>query len=330
MSSAVFGLGVPRGAYTERAQPRRVWLDDAASAAAGPMIRWIRARDRRWARIVALVASEGGPFAGVGSRRIQEAAQDLRSALHREGLREALVARTFALVREAATQTLGQRHFDVQLMGGRILLAGMVAEMETGEGKTLTATLPACTMALAGVPVHIITVNDYLVQRDADWMGPIYRALGLTVGVITHGMDAEDRRAAYACDVTYCTNKELVFDYLRDRLVLGRESSRIHLQLERLYGPEARPRRLLLRGLYYGLVDEADSVLVDEARTPLIISGGVDEAPERRLYENALALAGELAPGRDFVIEGRERAIRITDAGQMRLGSRPRTRRSLR
>ena len=319
MSSAVFGLAVPRGAYTERVEPRRVWLDETAGAAMGPMIRWVRARDRRWTRIVALVASEGAAFAGAGSRRLQEAANDLRAALHREGLREDLVARTFAVVREAATQTLGLRHFDVQLIGGRILLAGIVAEMETGEGKTLTATLPACTMALAGVPVHVITVNDYLVQRDADWMGPIYRALGLTVGAITHGMDAEERRAAYACDITYCTNKEIVFDYLRDRLVLGRDPSRIQLRLERLSGQQARPRQLLLRGLSYGLVDEADSVLVDEARTPLIISGTVDETPERRLYETALALAGKLGAGTDFVIDGRDRSIRITDAGQMRL-----------
>src|SRR5262249_41326135 len=173
MSSAVFGLGVPRGAYTERVEPRRVWLDETASAAAGPMIRWIRGRDPRWTRIVALVRSEGVALAGAGSRPLQGAALALRSALHRGGLREDLVARPFALVREAATQTLGLRHFDVQLMGGRILLSGMVAEMETGEGKTLTATLPACTMALAGVPVHVITVNDYLVQRDAEWMGPI-------------------------------------------------------------------------------------------------------------------------------------------------------------
>jgi preprotein translocase subunit SecA len=123
------------------------------------------------------------------------------------GFVDDLVARAFALVREVAARRLGQRPFDVQLVGGRVLLGGMVAEMETGEGKTLTATLPACTAALAGVPVHVVTVNDYLARRDAEWMGPIYEALGLSVGVIVHGMDAEARRDAYACDVTYAPTR---------------------------------------------------------------------------------------------------------------------------
>src|SRR5678815_4509818 len=114
-------------------------------------------------------------------------------------------------IREAATRTIGQRHFDVQLLGGRVLLQGLIAEMETGEGKTLTATLPAATAAMAGVPVHIITVNDYLASRDAEWMGPIYAALGLSVGVIIHGLNADQRREAYSADVAYCTNKELAF-----------------------------------------------------------------------------------------------------------------------
>jgi preprotein translocase subunit SecA len=150
-------------------------------------------------------------------------------------------------------------------------------------------------------------------------MGPVYRALGLTVGFITHGMDLQERRAAYACDDTYCTNKELVFDYLKDRLTLGRHGGRLHLQLEHLTEASSRGRPLLLRGLFYAIVDEADSVLVDEARTPLIISGGGDNAPEQRVYETALALASHLELERDFVLEGRERAIRLTATGQKRL-----------
>jgi preprotein translocase subunit SecA len=142
-------------------------------------------------------------------------ADELRYRLRCDGEQRDLVARTFALVRTVAAQTLGMSHFDVQLMGGWVLLHRMVAEMPTGEGKTLTATLPACTMALAGVPVHIVTVNDYLAQRDAAGMGPLYRALGLTVGTVVHGMSLEERQAAYACDVTFA-NK--AFDYLKDRL----------------------------------------------------------------------------------------------------------------
>jgi preprotein translocase subunit SecA len=226
-------------------------------------------------------------------------------------------------VREAATRTLGQRHFDVQLIGGRVLLDGMVAEMATGEGKTLTATLAACTAALAGIPVHIVTVNDYLAARDAQWMGPIYDALGLSVATIVHGMDADARRAAYAADVTYCTNKEIAFDYLKDRIVLGREANRLQLQVERLYEERPRLKQLLLRGLHYAIVDEADSVLIDEAKTPLIISGaGGAETSEQETYQSALALAKEMEFGRDFVIEGRERVIRLLPAGLDRLAER--------
>jgi preprotein translocase subunit SecA len=246
-------------------------------------------------------------------------ADELRYRLRCDGWHNDTVARTFALVRTVATQTLGMQHFDVQVMGGWVLLHGMVAEMHTGEGKTLTATLPACTMALAGVPVHIVTVNDYLAQRDAAWMGPLYRALGLTVGMVVHGMPLEARQAAYACDVTYCTSKEIAFDYLKDRLVLGRHQSRLQLQLERLTGAPARLRRLMLRGLHYAIVDEADSVLIDEARMPLIIAGGDSNVPEQRAYHNALELAAQLTAGRDFVCEDRERTVRLTDDGRERL-----------
>jgi preprotein translocase subunit SecA len=161
--------------------------------------------------------------------------------------------------------------------------------METGEGKTLTATLPAATAALAGIPVHVITVNDYLTDRDAQWMGPVYRALGLTVGTVVHGLDPAQRREAYGANVTYCTNKEVAFDYLKDRIVLGRDSDRTRLRVERLYEKRPRLDRLLLRGLHYGIIDEADSVLVDEARTPLIISGAESsEESERATFRNGL------------------------------------------
>jgi preprotein translocase subunit SecA len=246
-------------------------------------------------------------------------ADDLRRQLRRDGFRLELVARAFALVRAVSKRTLGMQHFDVQLMGGWVLLHGMVAEMLTGEGKTLTATLPACTAALAGLPVHIVTVNDYLAQRDADLTRPIYEALGLTVGVIVHGMEPAARRAAYACDVTYCTNKELAFDYLKDSLVLRRDASRLQLQIERLADGPTRFNQLLLRGLCYAIVDEADSVLIDEARTPLIISGGDGDTPAQHIYQIALELAAQLTPTYDFMIEGREHTIQLTPTGQERL-----------
>jgi preprotein translocase subunit SecA len=319
MSSAALRIGVPRGAYPERVEPQAGWLDRTATHLAGALAHRVRAWSRRWDRLVGPVASHGRGLEGLGDHEIRVIAEDLRPGLRREGFQDDLVARSFALVREAARRTIGERHYDVQLIGGWVLLSGMVAEMETGEGKTLAATLPACTAALAGIPVHIVTVNDYLARRDAEWMGPIYRALDLTVGVIIHGMDPAARRAAYACDVTYCTNKEVTFDYLRDRIALRGQPGRIHLQLERLYGQHARVRQLVHRGLYYAIVDEADSVLVDEARTPLIISGGDGNGAGQRVWEAALAIAAQMRQGSDFVLEGRERAIRLSPAGEARL-----------
>ena len=319
MSSAALPHGIPEGAYPERREPRIGWFDRLGARAFGIVARRARAQVRRWERLVRSVNDYGPSAARLDEREILQMAEELQLRLRREGFRDDLVARSFALVREMATRTLGERHFDVQLIGGGVLLSGMVAEMETGEGKTLTATLPACTAALAGIPVHIVTVNDYLAARDAEWMRPVYQALGLTVGVILHGMDPGARRAAYACDVTYCTNKEVAFDYLRDRIVLGGQPSRLHLQLERLYGEDARARRLLHRGLYYAIVDEADSVLVDEARTPLIISGSEGDPPEQRLYQTALSLAARLEAGHDFTVEERERTVRLTRAGELKL-----------
>src|SRR5437763_692079 len=177
-----------------------------------------------------------------------------------KGLDDILVP-AFATCREAAKRTLGQRHFDVQLIGGMILHEGRIAEMKTGEGKTLVATLAVYLNALAGRGVHVVTVNDYLAKRDAEWMGQIYSFLGLKVGVIVHGLDDEQRKQAYDCDVTYGTNNELGFDYLRDNM-------------------KYRMEDMVQRGHVFAIVDEVDSILIDEARTPLIISGPLDDRSE--------------------------------------------------
>src|SRR4029078_3110944 len=171
---------------------------------------------------------------------------------------EDLIPEAFATVREAAKRTLGQRHFDVQLMGGMILHEGRISEKKTGEGKTLVATLPVYLNALAGRGVHVVTVNDYLAKRDAEWMGQIYHFLGLSVCLIVHGLDDEQRKAAYDCDVTYATNNELGFDYLRDNM-------------------KYRMEDMVQRSHVVAIVDEVDSILIDEARTPLIISGPLDD-----------------------------------------------------
>ncbi|MDN5005291.1 preprotein translocase subunit SecA [Bradyrhizobium sp. GCM10027634] len=247
-------------------------------------------------------------------------ARGLRAELRRNGFRVDLVGRAFALVREAATRTLGQRHYDVQLLAGWGLLQGKLVEMATGEGKTIAATLPAATVALAGYPVHLITVNDYLAERDATEMGHLYEFLGLSVGAVVQGMAKAARREAYAKSITYCTNKELAFDYLRDRVALTRRGSRIHLALERLGGRLHRDDDLVLRGLYFGIVDEADSIFIDEARTPLILSASTGVAEERTQCEQALQFAGRLTAGEHYEIDYAERNVTLTAAGRHELG----------
>jgi len=311
-------------AYPERSVPQEGWFDRQGAKLLSPLLRRVRVRKCLGTDVIGPVAAFGTELAELTDSQLQERAAMLRTQLRRAGLREESVCRAFALVREIAARTLGQRHYDVQILGGWALLNGCVAEMATGEGKTLTATLAAATAALAGVPVHVITVNDYLTARDAEEMGPIYRMLGLSVGTIIHGKDPAARQAAYECDITYCTNKELAFDYLRDRLAVGRHPNRIQLQLERLYGNAARLKQLVLRGLCFGIVDEADSILVDEARVPLIISGAGGQVPERALYETALDLARPLQRGRDFELDLRERSVRLTPAGQALLAEKAR------
>src|SRR5712675_2118396 len=206
----------------------------------------------------------------------------------------------FATVREAAKRTLGQRHFDVQLIGGMILHDGKIAEMKTGEGKTLVATLAVYLNALTGRGVHVVTVNDYLARRDADWMGQIYKFLGLTVGVIVHGLDDEQRKAAYDCDITYGTNNELGFDYLRDNM-------------------KYRLEDMVQRGHIYAIVDEVDSILVDEARTPLIISGPLDDRSD--FYNTIDAFIPNLDKT-DFEVDEKQRTVTLTEAGMERLEQR--------
>ena len=213
-----------------------------------------------------------------------------------------LLVPAFATVREAAKRTLRQRHFDVQLLGGMVLHSGNIAEMKTGEGKTLVATAPVYLNALAGRGVHVVTVNDYLAKRDSEWMGAVYRFLGLTVGCIVHDLDDEQRRAAYACDVTYGTNNEFGFDYLRDNMKM-----RVVDMVQ--FGGRPKERA----GHAYAIVDEVDSILIDEARTPLIISGPVEDRSD--LYTAIDALMANLVPS-DYEVDEKQKQVAFTEAGQ--------------
>ncbi len=311
-----------RDARPERRDPRLTLLEKVFSVLVDRPQRLWRARKSGLWRIVHMAGRLASDFAGLTDDELRGHADGLRRRLTPEGFSDALVAESFALIREVAGRTLGMRHFDCQLLGGLVLLKGMVAEMETGEGKTLTATLPVVTAALAGLPVHVISVNDYLTQRDAEGMSPVYRFFGLSVGCIVHGLSPAERQAAYDCDITYCTNKEIVFDYLRDRMTLGASDQVAQLRAEALYDRGNRLGRLLMRGLVFAIVDEADSVLVDEARTPLIISGTSGGDEEKIFYSQAMDLAVALSPGIDYLLDLSERRIELTERGRQTVQER--------
>jgi preprotein translocase subunit SecA len=309
------------GPYPEREERQEDKTERLAAWIGGKLAPWLRPRAGNFSDIVDAVNRHSQFVAGLDENEIRALSGELGKGLCKNGFTEELVARTFALVREVSGRTTGLRHLDVQLIGGAVMLNGMVAEMETGEGKTLTATLTASALALGGIPVHVITVNDYLARRDAEWMGQIYRAMGLSVGTIIHGMDSAARRQAYLSDITYCTNKEVAFDYLRDRITLWDRPSPLRLQLERLYGETSRMRGLVMRGLHFAIVDEADSVLVDEARTPLIISSEAADLFHPDVYKLALRIAGELLDGVDYRISDNDRFVDLLGPSKVKLDS---------
>ena len=264
--------------------------------------------------IVDEIEALGPQMEQLSDEELKNKTQEFKSRLKDTETLDDILPEAFAVVREAAGRTLGMKHYRVQLIGGIILHQGRISEMKTGEGKTLVSTLPAYLNALTGEGVHIVTVNDYLAKRDAEWMGQVHEFLGLTVGVVLNSMDNDERRAAYNCDITYVTNNELGFDYLRDNMVIYKE-------------------QLVQRGLKYAIIDEVDSVLIDEARTPLIISGQSDKST--KLYEACDILARQLEKGEasgefskmnaimgedieetgDFIVNEKEKNINLTEDG---------------
>lgn len=320
MSKAVLHRpGILAGVYPQREEIRPGLLEKTVAAASGKVHQYALGRNPRYQKFVRSVDDCAHGLDRLSDTDLTARAKELRRSLYAQGLLDGLVAQSFAIVREFATRRLGMRHYDVQLYGAWVMLQGMVAEMDTGEGKTLTATLAAATAALAGIPVHVVTVNDFLASRDAQWMSPIYRAVGLTVGTITEGLDLEQRRAAYSRSITYCTNKQIVFDYLKDCMLLGQENRALHLNLEDLYAKKPRTSRLLLRGLCFAIVDEADSVLIDEARTPLIISNRSNMDDQEMSYKQAVRIARSLESPRDFSINSLRRQVDLTDLGKAQI-----------
>jgi preprotein translocase subunit SecA len=259
------------------------------------------ANDRRvkgyQSRVNAINALEA-EVATLSDEALKGRTEEFRKQLASGKTLDDILVPAFATVREAAKRTLGQRHFDVQLIGGMVLHEGDIAEMKTGEGKTLVATLAVYLNALAGKGVHVVTVNDYLARRDASWMGQIYSFLGLSTGVIVHGLDDAERKAAYACDITYGTNNEYGFDYLRDNM-------------------KYRLEDMVQRGHFFAIVDEVDSILIDEARTPLIISGPLDDRSE--FYNTIDTFMPSLKKVEDYEVDEKQRTVTLTEAGMEKI-----------
>ena len=259
---------------------------------------------KNYTRLVREATALEPSLQGLSDAALRAKTDEFRARLKQGETLDQLLSEAFAVVRESARRTLKMRHFDVQLVGGIALHQGKIAEMRTGEGKTLMSTLPAYLNALPGEGVHVVTVNEYLAQRDADWMGPVYHFLGLNVGVIKNAQDSAEKRAAYACDITYGTNNEFGFDYLRDNLA---------------YRLEDRVQR----SLSYAIVDEVDSILIDEARTPLIISGPAEESTEVYISINELVprltrQQAEDGPG-DYSVDEKGKQVHLTEAGHERV-----------
>src|SRR5215213_1831746 len=261
------------------------------------------ANDRRvkgyQSRVNAINALES-EIAALSDEALKARTAEFREQLANGKTLDDILVEAFATVREAAKRTLGQRHFDVQMIGGMILHEGGIAEMKTGEGKTLVATLSVYLNALSGRGVHVVTVNDYLAKRDSEWMAQIYGFLGLTTGVIVHGLDDEERKKAYDCDVTYGTNNELGFDYLRDNM-------------------KYRLEDMVQRGHIYAIVDEVDSILVDEARTPLIISGPLDDRSE---FYNTIDAFIPALDKVDYEVDEKQRTVNLTEVGMEKIEGR--------
>lgn len=310
--------GLATGPYPERQEPIPSRPDRVVLAGSGALTRRLRGRLAHLRTFVERVEHHGRKLEKLSQPELDAARERLRARLRRRGPVEALLAPSFALIREQAGRTLGMRHHDVQLMGGYAMARGRLAEMATGEGKTLTATLPAAVAALAGIPVHVLSSNDYLVARDAEKMGPLYEALGLSVAAVTEDVKApEARRALYRRNVVYVTGRVVAFDFLRDELARGPARSPLALRTAGLTGGDGAPDELLLRGLCFGIVDEADHVLIDEASTPLILARQLPSQDRDRVYKRALRLARTLEPERDFSVSGRE--ITLSEAGRARL-----------
>ena len=312
--------GVIRGYYPQQQDTWPSALEMQVRQSVSKAKHWLRRHKYTLSYITEKVNRYEEDITSLSDKALQQKARELKKNLQRHGFQEHLVCQSFATIREAAHRVLGKRHFDVQLLGGWVMINGMVAEMETGEGKTLTATLASCTAALAGIPVHVLTANDYLASRDERLLKPLYKWLGITSAAVIDGMENDFRVQAYRSDIVHSTGQQIAFDYLRDRLEMGHEISKLELQFKRIQSvQQQKSMPFLLRGLCFALVDEADSLLIDEAKTPLILSQSLQSEGQDQHYFDALYLATSLNDVGDFNVDLQNQQIILTPAGKDKL-----------
>lgn len=308
--------GIVYGAYPER---RLSGLDNGESRLSGGPAFLRKFAIDRLKRTVSHAMQRREEISRLSESEVKQRALHLRTQMSRDGLADHLVTEALSLVSCTSGRVLGIEPFETQLLAARIMLDNRLAEMSTGEGKTLAAGLCAATAALAGVPVHVITSNDYLVVRDAEWLRPLYTALDLRVDCVTQPMTAGQRRIAYRADITYCTAKELVFDYLRDIMARRGARSDLHIRIGRMAAPAGSCRELVMQGLCMAIVDEADSILIDEARVPLILSVKPDNAGQYQDHIRALQVAERLDVATDFRLDTTRMTATLSDSGRSRL-----------
>jgi len=270
--------------------------------------------------IVKRVARYEPGIAALSDDDLRKWVQHLKRELIQHGLQDKLVFQSFATIREVSNRVLKLRHFDVQLLGGWVMLNGMISEMETGQGKTLTATLPACTVAMAGIPVHIVTANDYLAERDEEILRPLYQWLGIQSASIVDRTEIDARQEAYRCHIVHSTSQQIAFDYLRDRMAMGDDVGSMQIQFkQRQSQHQGKPSPFLLRGLCFTIIDEADSLLIDEAKTPLVISQTRQSDKQEQIYHDALNLASSLDKTRDYTVNEKYQEVHLTTKGEAKL-----------
>ena len=319
---SITSISLPRlDVYKESRPVKENLADRTAIALTGQVLcRTAKLRTRTLSKILEQVEPHTETLKAFSDDELRAQFASLAPRLRRDrSFPIAPVGHAFAIIREASDRVLGKRHFPVQMIGAYAMLKGMIAEMQTGEGKTLTATLAAATASLAGLKTHVVTVNDYLAARDAETLGPLYEFLGLSVGIVGQEQETEERQQGYNADITYCTNNILTFDYLRDQIELKHHINPVQLRLNKLYSGANQSSNQLLHGLHFAIIDEVDSILVDEARTPLLISQEVPLQFTQQDLEAALNLTRTLQENIDYQLIPEHRRAELTTEGEANL-----------